>query len=75
MMTTIEQPLLDPGVTTWVNRIRDEYREFPGLNLTPAQMQRLCGLGPDACAALIESLVAARVLRRSPTGELVACEY
>jgi hypothetical protein len=75
MSTTIERPLVDPVVTVWLNRIRQEYRELPGLNLTQAQMQRLCGLQPDACVALIDSLVAARILRRSPTGELVAREY
>ena len=74
MITTIEQPLVKPGLTVWLSRIRDEYRELPGLNLTQAQMQRLFGLEPDVCAAVIESLMAAHVLRRNPTGELVAYE-
>ncbi len=74
MITVFEQPVADRAFSAWMERIREEYREFPGLNLTQAQMQRLWGLEPDVCAALIESLVAAHVLRRSLTGELVVYE-
>jgi len=73
-VTTIEQPLANPDLQQWLDRVRNEYHELPGLNLTQAQMQRLWGLEPQACAALIESLVAAHILRRSLTGELVAYE-
>jgi len=73
-VTTIEQPLANPDLKQWLDRVRDEYHELPGLNLTPAQMQRLWGLEPHVCSALIESLVAAHVLRRGPTGKLVVYE-
>src|SRR4051794_20778849 len=31
------------------DRIRGEYTEMPGMRLTVAQVQRLCGLSPDTC--------------------------
>ena len=51
-----------------------EYREMPGLNLTKLQMQRLWGLESFVCDALIDALVAARVLRRTVSGTYVAME-
>jgi hypothetical protein len=39
-------------------RIRAEYREMPGLCLTPAQAARLWGLTPGACAEVLQALVA-----------------
>jgi hypothetical protein len=45
--------------TQLLNRIWAEYREMPGLSLTPAQAQRLWGLDAitsrDALALLVES--------------------
>ena len=70
-MTTIGRPCADANVQIWLNRIRGEYREMPGLNLTPAQMQRLWGFEPHICAALVGSLVAARVLRCTSQGSYV----
>jgi hypothetical protein len=55
----------------WFDRIQAEYREMPGLNLTRAQMQRLWGLDADICQELIDSLVAAQVLRRTVDGHYV----
>jgi hypothetical protein len=74
MMTTIEHPRADANVPIWLNRIRAEYREMPGLSLTPPQMQRLWGFEPHVCAALVDSLVAARVLRCTPKGSYVLYE-
>jgi hypothetical protein len=71
MIATNEQRGVDTGVTLWLNRIQAEYREMPGLSLTQPQMQRLWGFEPHVCEALIESLVAARVLRRTPRGHYV----
>jgi hypothetical protein len=39
-------------------RIRAEYREMPGLCLTPAQAARLWGLTPGVCAEVLQALVA-----------------
>jgi hypothetical protein len=54
--------------TWWLNLIRSEYREMPDLHLTQVQMQRLWGLGPVACAAVVDTLVAQKALRRTPAG-------
>lgn len=64
----------DTNVTVWLNRIRAEYREMPGLSLTQPQMQRLWGVEPYVCSALVESLVAARVLRRTARGTYIVHE-
>lgn len=72
MMATIEQRGVDAGVTLWLNRIQSEYREMPGLSLTQPQMQRLWGFEPHVCEALIDSLVASRVLRLTPRGHYIA---
>lgn len=40
-----------------LQRVRGEYREMPGLRLTSLQAQRLFGLDPLACAAVLGALV------------------
>jgi hypothetical protein len=55
-------------VSRWLDLIQAEYREMPGLSLNKAQMQRLWGLDAVACDALVDALVAARVLRRTAKG-------
>ena len=72
MMAAIEPPRIEAGVTVWLNRIRAEYREMPGLSLTQVQMQRLFGFEPHVCEALVNALVAAQVLRRTAKGQLMA---
>ena len=51
-----------------VYRSREEFREMPGLRLTPAQATRLWGLEHDACRQVIDVLVAADYLRWTDTG-------
>ena len=51
-----------------VYRIREEFREMPGLRLTPAQATRLWGLERDTCAAVIDRLVAMAFLRWTDSG-------
>jgi hypothetical protein len=58
----------DARVTRWLELIQAEYREMPDLSLSKTQMQRLWGLDPFVCDALVEALVAARVLRRTANG-------
>lgn len=60
--TSIEQLL---------QRIQGEFREMPGLRLTPAQAQRLWGLDRDRCAALLGALVDTRFLARTADGAFV----
>jgi len=57
-----------------VRRIREEFREMPGLRLTPAQATRLWGLEQDTCSAVIDRLVATAFLRWTPAGSLTRAE-
>jgi hypothetical protein len=53
-------------VSRMVELIHAEYREMPGLCLTKAQFQRLWGLDVTTRDALLDALVAAQVLKRTP---------
>jgi hypothetical protein len=56
--TTLTHPPGNPRVPSeLLARIRAEYREMPGLCLTPAQAARLWGLAPGACADVLQALV------------------
>ena len=57
-----------------VYRIREEFREMPGLRLTPAQATRLWGLDHETCAAVIDRLVTTAFLRWTPAGSLTRAE-
>lgn len=49
-------------------RIRSEYLEMPGLQLTPAQARRLWCLDHATCHALLSELVEDEFLKRSTAG-------
>jgi hypothetical protein len=55
----------------WLRLIQAEYREMPGLRLTKAQMRRLWTLEPQACDALIDTLVASEFLQKTQRGSYV----
>jgi hypothetical protein len=55
---------------TIVRRVREEFREMPGLRLTPAQATRLWGLEHETCTAVIQMLIAAEFLRWTTTGAI-----
>jgi hypothetical protein len=57
-----------------VCRIREEFREMPGLRLTPAQATRLWGMDSEACRAVIETLVAADFLRWTASGAVTRAD-
>ena len=48
----------------WMQLIRAEYMEVPGLALTSRQAQRLWGLSPEFCDSLLGSMVESNFLRR-----------
>ena len=50
-------------ITDWVQLIRAEYLEIPGLSLTMRQVQRLWGLDPVTSDALLAALVEGKFLR------------
>ena len=61
-------PHAQAGVTHWLELIQAEYREMPDLRLSKPQMQRLWGFDAFICDALVDALVAARVLRQTANG-------
>ena len=57
-----------------VQRVQSEFKEMPGLRLTPAQAARLLGLQPGTCDEVVEALVRAEFLRWTPDGKLVRAD-
>jgi hypothetical protein len=64
----------DAPIVDWVRIVRGEYLEIPGLRLTRPQVQRLWGLDPVMCDALLGALVDARFLRRTSTDAYVRAD-
>jgi len=58
-------------MTNWIQLIRAEYHEIPGLHLTKPQAQRLWNLQTTMCDAVLE---ATRFLRRTRTGAYVKAD-
>ena len=56
------------SMADWLDLIRAEYREVPGLHLTQKQVQRLWGLDAKTSEAVLHALVDGRFLRRSDAG-------
>ena len=54
-----------------LRRVRSEFREMPGLQITPAQAGRLWGLDAASCQALLDELVEARFLFRTRNGSFM----
>jgi hypothetical protein len=53
-----------------VDRVRGEFNEMPGMQLTEAQAARLWGVEPTACRSVVEVLVGTEFLRRTPSGRI-----
>jgi len=51
-----------------VERVRCEFLEMPGLQLTVSQASRLWGLDRGSCEAVIDSLVRSDFLKRTASG-------
>jgi hypothetical protein len=51
-----------------LRRIRAEYLEMPGLQLTALQAQCLFGLDRESCDAVHATLLETKFLARTPTG-------
>jgi len=61
-------------IAVLVNRVRSEFDEMPGLQLTLPQAARLLGLDLAACRTVIDALVETSVLRWTPRGTVVRVE-
>jgi hypothetical protein len=57
-----------------VDRVRGEFNEMPGLQLTIPQAARLLGIDHDACRDVIEKLVASSFLRKTTAGTVIRAE-
>ena len=64
----------DGKLTASLQRIRSEYLEIPGLHLTRPQVQRLWGLDPIGCDALLETLIEANFLKRTDGAQYVRAD-
>ena len=51
-----------------LTRIRADYLEMPGMRLTAAQVQRLCGIDGAKCQRVLDALVETKFLYMSPDG-------
>lgn len=60
-----EQVEVEMAIDQWVELVRAEYREIPGLHLTKPQIQRLWGMDADTCNVLVDKLQAIHFLRRT----------
>jgi hypothetical protein len=57
-----------------VQRVESEFREMPGLHLTPAQAARLWHLDAVLCQQVIDCLVGRAFLRWTAAGTIVRAE-
>jgi hypothetical protein len=53
------------------DRVRGEFLEMPGLQLTMPQAARLWGLDIAACSAVVDALVESSFLRWTPAGTII----
>jgi hypothetical protein len=67
-MDPATSPTPAPALSDLVRRVQCEFLEMPGLRLTEPQVQRLSGLDPAYCAAVLRALVDAGFLMRTPDG-------
>ena len=58
-------------IEEWLQLIRAEYLEIPGLCLTKAQVERLWGLDAITSEALLAALIDVNFLRRTGKGAYV----
>lgn len=54
-----------------ITRVRNEFIEMPGLRLSVPQAMRLWGLQQAECQQVIDALVHASFLRKTPRGEVI----
>jgi hypothetical protein len=64
----VEMNALQATVADWLQIIRGEFQEMPGLQLTRSQAQRLWGVDASTCDALLDELVSSRFLKRTHSG-------
>jgi hypothetical protein len=66
-----------PAETTipdWLQLIRAEYLEVPGLHLSEPQARRFWGLDPVTCGALLSALLDVNFLKRTRQGSYLRAD-
>lgn len=63
-----------PSIGDLIERVRSEFLEMPGLQLTCAQASRLWAVDPETCQRLLTVLLAVRFLRYSRDGRYSRAE-
>jgi hypothetical protein len=63
-----------PRIDILVARVRGEYREMPGLQLTLAQACRLWQMDVATCQMVLDQLVGERFLRKTNNGAYTEME-
>jgi len=58
----------------WIELVRAEYLEMPGLALSKPQACRLWGLDHDTCDELLDEMVRDHFLKRTPANLYVRVE-
>jgi hypothetical protein len=58
----------------WLDLVRSEYLEVPGLSLNRLQAQRFWSLDAFTCEAILDALIAAQFLRLTPAGTYVLAD-
>jgi hypothetical protein len=66
---------IDTPITEWLEIIRGEYLELPGLHLTKSQMRRLWDLDPRTCDAIVEALVNTGFLTHTRADRYARAEF
>jgi hypothetical protein len=61
-------------VRDWMNLIRAEYLEMPGLSLTGSQFERMWNLTPDFAEILLQELLRVCFLRLTKKGTYVRAD-
>jgi len=64
----------DPSVTDWLQIVRAEYLEMPGLCLTAAEVQRLWGIDSTTCKGVLDALLRTGFLRRTRSAGYVRAD-
>ena len=59
---------IESSIQHAVDRIRSEFLEMPGMRLTAAQVQRLCGIDNLICEAVLAALVDSNFLSHHADG-------
>jgi hypothetical protein len=73
-MSSVATMSREDTMTDWLNLIRAEYHEMPGLHLTKPQVQQLWNLDATTCEAILEALETDKFLRRTHTGAYVKAD-